>query len=157
MNHTGDLYKNEYSWNLMSNVLYLEVPIGVGVSHSNDCKYVMNDNTTADDNYHASLKFFEILSDYAKLDFYVTGESYGGLYVPSLVLRILAGNENNAGATFELKGFEVCNGLSSDQYNDDSSVWFVYFHGLIHDRLLTSLEENCCVYIKHVILVVIQK
>ena len=103
VNHTGDLYKNEYSWYLMSNVLYLEALIGVGFSHSNDSKYVMNDNTTADDNYHASLKLFEIFSDYAKLDFYVTCESYGGVYVPSLVLRRLTGNENNARTTIELK------------------------------------------------------
>ena len=59
---TGGMYKNEYAWNQYSNMLYLEAPIGVGFSYSNDNVYEMSDNTTADDNYYALLKFFELFT-----------------------------------------------------------------------------------------------
>ena len=59
LNHTGGLFENDYAWNLNSNVLYLESPIGVGFSYSDDNRYRMNDDTTADDNYDALLQFFE--------------------------------------------------------------------------------------------------
>ena len=62
LNHSGVLYKTEYSWNLLSNMLYLESPIGVGFSYSNDGIYEMNDNTTAQDNYNAIIKFFQAFS-----------------------------------------------------------------------------------------------
>ena len=35
-------------------------------------------------------------------------------------------------------------GLSADQYNDDSSVWYAYHHGLVSDQLWSSILQNCC-------------
>jgi len=141
---SGTLYNNSYAWNLHSNVIYLEAPIGVGFSYSSDGVYNMNDNTTADDNYHALLVWFGKFPNYVGRDFYVTGESYGGVYVPSLVLRILQGNAANEGVNINLKAFAVGNGLSSYADNDDSTVWFAMHHGIISEQLWNSLLENCC-------------
>lgn len=43
-------------------------------------------------NYLALQSFFKKFPEYASNEFYVTGESYGGIYVPTLSLRILQGN-----------------------------------------------------------------
>ena len=55
----GSIYENIYAWNQAANMIFLEAPICVGFSYSDSGSCTMNDNTTADDNYHALLKFFE--------------------------------------------------------------------------------------------------
>ena len=44
------------------------------------------------DNYVALLDFFNKFPDFKTNPFFVTGESYGGVYVPTLSYRILQGN-----------------------------------------------------------------
>ena len=47
------------------------------------------------------------VQEYVNNSFYVTGESYGGVYVPTLVHRILVGNQNNEGTNINLKAFAI--------------------------------------------------
>ena len=45
MNDDGaTLYENEFSWNKIANVLYLESPAGVGYSYSDDKVYKTDDD-----------------------------------------------------------------------------------------------------------------
>lgn len=52
------------------------------------------------DNYVALQDFFDKFPEFKKNPFFVTGESYGGVYVPTLSYRILQGN-----ATINMKVF----------------------------------------------------
>ncbi len=68
-----------YSWNRAgSHMLYLEAPVGVGFSYSDDpADYNCTDDTTAQDNLHAVEAFFT--SKFPELSgnaLYLTGESY---------------------------------------------------------------------------------
>ena len=94
------LYENVHSWNKFANVLYLESPHQVGYSYStvaND--YVYGDDLTASDNYNALKDFFtNLFPNYAQNPFYITGESYGGVYIPTLsklLLQMLSAGEIN--------------------------------------------------------------
>ena len=40
------------------------------------------------DNYHALLSFFEKFPHYKGKEFYVAGESYAGIYIPTLLMWI---------------------------------------------------------------------
>ena len=46
------------------------------------------------DNYVALLDFFDKFPQFKANAFFVTGESYGGVYVPTLSYRILQGNSS---------------------------------------------------------------
>ncbi|XP_072135367.1 lysosomal protective protein-like [Mobula birostris] len=133
------LYINEYSWNKVANMLYLESPAGVGFSYSDSGDYTTNDKEVAENNYLALQDFFRKFPNFTNNDFYVFGESYGGIYVPTLSFKITEGP-----AQINFKGFAVGNGLSSTYYNDQSLVYFAYYHGLLGEALWTDLNRFCC-------------
>ncbi|KAK6040997.1 serine carboxypeptidase [Cooperia oncophora] len=84
------LFENVYSWNKMANVLFLEAPIGVGFSYSDNGTHRLNDDMTADNNAQAIKYFFEVVfPEYKHNDFFVTGESYAGVYGPTLSVRLV--------------------------------------------------------------------
>eukprot|EP01084_Bolivina_argentea_P216922 368407_1 len=153
----GTLYDNTaYSWNHNANIIYLESPICVGFSYAdttinNKTKLQkpcnVNDTTVADDNYHAILKFLDKFPIYKQSDFFVIGESYGGIYVPMLTRRILQGNanmDNEHNINVNIKGFSVGNGVSTHIDIANSRRWFQYFHGMISEETWSNMLINCC-------------
>lgn len=86
---TTTFHQNEYSWNRENNMLYIESPAGVGFSicgEATKCSYT--DDSSAEDNLAAVLKFFEKFPEFQGHDLYVSGESYAGIYVPYLSYQI---------------------------------------------------------------------
>lgn len=130
---------NPYSWNTIANVIFLESPAGVGFSFSDDKKYATDDDKVSMDNYLALQDFFKKYPQFVKNDFYITGESYGGIYVPTLAVRVANGSFH-----MNLKGFAVGNGVTSFQYLRQSLVYFAYYHGLFGDKLWSDLIDDCC-------------
>lgn len=129
---------NQYSWNYRANVLYLEAPAGVGYSYADDKNYTTDDDQVASDNYLALKDFFSKFPEYSKNEFYVTGESYGGIYVPTLSVRVLADSNIN------FKGMAIGNGIANFDTNDNSLLYFAYYHGLFGDRLWNKTLAACC-------------
>lgn len=133
------LYENKFSWNKIANVLYLESPAGVGYSYSDDKKYATDDDQVADDNYRALQNFFVKFPNFTQNEFFIFGESYGGIYAPTLSLRVATG-----AAKINFKGFAVGNGISSFALNDQTLIYFGYYHGLFGEDLWRDLNQNCC-------------
>ncbi|KAL1007305.1 hypothetical protein UPYG_G00084750 [Umbra pygmaea] len=133
------LYENTFSWNKIANVLYLESPAGVGYSYSDDKNYRTDDDEVADNNYLALQSFFKKFPNFTRNEFFIIGESYGGIYAPTLSQRVATGP-----AEINFKGFAVGNGLSSFALNDQSLIYFGYYHGLFGEELWTDLNTNCC-------------
>ena len=52
-------------------------------------------NQTAMDNYMAIKYFLKNFPEYARNDFYLTGESYGGIYIPTLALNVIQDSQIN--------------------------------------------------------------
>lgn len=129
---------NKYSWNNVANMLYLEAPAGVGYSYSDDKNYTTDDDQVAMDNYLALKDFFSKFPEYKQNNFFVSGESYGGVYVPTLSSRVV--ND----ADFNFKGMIVGNGISNFDLNDDSLLYFGYYHGLFGDNLWNKMLNACC-------------
>ena len=145
----GTLWDNsKMSWNNNANTLFLEAPVCVGFSYQDDTtRCSMNDNTTANDNYHAILKFLEQFPVYANSSFYISGESYGGVYVPTMTLRTIQGNLNIDGENnpkINLKGFAVGNGVTSSEELSNSIKWYYYHHGMISEEGWNNMQKECC-------------
>ncbi|CAA0827236.1 Serine carboxypeptidase-like 40 [Striga hermonthica] len=100
------LYKNEYAWNLVANVLFLETPAGVGFSYSKTkVDFVTGgDNKTANDNYVFLVNWLERFPEYKYRAFYIAGESYAGHYVPQLAQRLLYHNLKSKSTTIYMRG-----------------------------------------------------
>lgn len=103
-----------YSYNKIANVLYVEMPAGVGFSYATDAVHYRNitDDTAATDTYAFLLQFFKTFSQFKANPLYITGESYGGHYVPTIATKILDGLPASG---LNMKGFLVGNpGINSD-------------------------------------------
>lgn len=137
----SSLVLNPWSWSNFANVLYLEAPCGVGFSYSHVKADLTNgDNQTAYDNLMALESFFKKYSALKSNPFYVSGESYGGVYVPTLSLKIY-----EAGASFggNMQGYLVGNGVFDGEDAAGTTVPFLYGHGMMSTAMHTQIVSTC--------------
>lgn len=93
INATGGLMLNPYRWTKQANLLILESPGGVGYSYcaamqsGGDCKN--SDDSTAAAARAALQDFFVKFPEFKDNEFFITGESYAGVYIPTLTNEIL--------------------------------------------------------------------
>jgi len=64
----------------------------VGFSESKRGGPKNDDGTVAEDNYKALIAFFAKFPNLKKNEFYLTGESYAGIYIPYLAHLIIQKN-----------------------------------------------------------------
>jgi cathepsin A (carboxypeptidase C) len=108
--------KNANGWNQFANLLYIDQPAGTGFSTANLSGYDSNEDEVSTDLYHFMIDFIQAFPQYANNDFYITGESYAGHFVPATSHRIWLGNKNKESPThINLKGLAVGNGLTDPQ------------------------------------------
>lgn len=145
INATGGLMHNEYAWTKQANLLILESPAGVGYSYcaamltGGNCSNT--DVTTAKAARAALQDFFR--SKFPELrpkPFYITGESYAGVYIPTLTKEVL----DNA-PEINIKGIAVgdpCTDRKSQQKSQDM-LWYAHKHGFVPDDDFDFLWNNC--------------
>ncbi|KAN0094568.1 Alpha/Beta hydrolase fold [Tylopilus felleus] len=85
VNADNSTYINPYSWNNVSNMIYIDQPIGAGFSYGTDT--VNSTESAAPFVWKAFQILFEshLFSEYASREFIFATESYGGHYAPSFV------------------------------------------------------------------------
>lgn len=108
---------NPEGWNKKANLLFVDQPAGTGFSTgSTEDK---SEEEVANDFYEFLQVFFKKNSKYQKNKFYITGESYGGHYVPSIASKVDKMNvqlsQPNSNTedyiNINLKGIGIGNGL----------------------------------------------
>ena len=93
----------------------------VGFSYSADQTIVLNDKETAANAFEFLVNFFLEFPEFSHNDFYISGESYAGHYVPQLANQVLLGNKMGK-SNIPLKGILVGNGVT-----DDVSIFYYLF------------------------------
>ncbi|XP_073285111.1 serine carboxypeptidase-like 45 isoform X1 [Primulina huaijiensis] len=134
------LVKNDYSWNKEANMIYLESPAGVGFSYSTNKSYYksVDDEMTAKDNLVFLENWFDKFPEYKNRDFYISGESYAGHYVPQLANLIVQSK-----AEINLKGIAIGNPLLEFNTDFNSRAEYLWSHGLLSDAAYHEFTFVC--------------
>lgn len=150
------LYQNPYSWANVSNQIFIEAPAGVGFSYcekASGCTH--SDTSTAADNLAALVDFFSKFPEFRSNPFWISGESYAGIYVPSLAYDVYNFNlQANSSTHINLKGIAVGNGCIGNAAGHcadadptglsnyhDIQQW--RGHGLLPETLYDDIMSNC--------------
>ncbi|KAG1668322.1 hypothetical protein FOA52_011219 [Chlamydomonas sp. UWO 241] len=151
--HPGDLSSppvtltdNPHAWNKVANVIFLESPTGVGLSYSTDSTgrdYLTGDSQTAADADTFLRGFFERHDSFQANDFYISGESYAGIYVPNLAREVAAGNVAGTTPPINLVGYLVGNGCTDEEVDGNAIPSFAYGKSLIGRKTFEALEAAC--------------
>ncbi|XXG61048.1 hypothetical protein AAC387_Pa04g2801 [Persea americana] len=139
------LFRNDYAWNNVANIIFLESPAGVGFSYSNTTSdyNLSGDKRTAQDSLTFLVNWLERFPQYKNRDFYITGESYAGHYVPQLALSILQYNRITNQTTINLRGIAIGNALIDDETYYSGLYDFLWTHALIPDEIHQGIISNC--------------
>ncbi|PIA46392.1 hypothetical protein AQUCO_01500134v1 [Aquilegia coerulea] len=142
------LYRNDYAWNNVANVIFLETPAGIGFSYSNTTSdYSQSgDKITAKESYTFLVNWLERFPQYKSRDFYITGESYAGHYVPQLAYTILLNNKHTNQTVINLKGIAIGNAEINDESDYEGQYDYFWTHALNSDETNKAFHKHCIPY-----------
>ncbi|KAK3024529.1 hypothetical protein RJ639_043721 [Escallonia herrerae] len=138
------LSQNTSAWNTVANILFLESPAGVGFSYSNTTSdYITGDTQTAADTYAFLVNWLERFPENKTRDFFISGESYAGHYVPQLAQLIIENNKITNQTIINLQGIAIGNAYVD--YETEYTGMYDYFwsHAIISDEIHDGITLNC--------------
>nr|KAG5694229.1 hypothetical protein BaRGS_035333 [Batillaria attramentaria] len=97
-------------------------------------------------------QFFQIFKEYQPNDFYVTGESYAGKYVPAISYRIHTENQKTPKVRINFKGMAIGDGLCDPATMMDKYAPFMYNLGMLDEMqrdYFQSMTDKAVQYISH--------
>jgi serine carboxypeptidase-like clade I len=114
---------NPNSWTRLGHLLSFDQPAPIGfsycgtddpnnITHPHSCDGIVWDDTlTAQAAHRAMIAFYNKFPSFYDVDLYLTGESYAGIYIPTLAREIVQNNVNHSPAiSSKLRGFAVGDG-----------------------------------------------
>ncbi|KAF8671642.1 Alpha beta-hydrolase [Rhizoctonia solani] len=96
---TAKPIRNQWAWTNLSHVLWVEQPVGTGFSQG--IPNITNEDQLAAQFAGFLAQFLEVFSELKGKNFYATGESYAGVYVPYIANYLY---ENPKAVDLKLKG-----------------------------------------------------
>ncbi|CAM0149711.1 unnamed protein product [Urochloa decumbens] len=136
---------NKFAWNREANLLFLDSPVGVGFSYTNTSSDLtkLDDNFVAEDAYNFLVNWFKRFPQYKGREFYISGESYAGHYVPQLAELVYDRNKDKARTYINLKGFMVGNPLTDDYYDSKGLAEYAWSHSVVSDEVYKRIKKVC--------------
>jgi len=138
-------HSNDFSWNANATVLYIESPAGVGFNLGYQGEHI-DDEIAGDQEMAFLLNWYKEFPEFKNNDLYITGESYGGIYVPYLAERLHSNNQTTkSGGDIKLQGIAVGNGVTDWSVDcDPAYIELSWYHGLIPKDLQERIESTTC-------------
>lgn len=152
-NTTGvpSLFQNVQSWTKQGSLLVRNLPPPVGYSYcqpagpSGDGYSCgdWDDTRTAKHSFEFMKNWFDAFPEYAESELYLSGESYAGIYVPTLAREILSHSDSIPAR--QLKGIAVGDGVTghSKQRGPIFSIDFFYGHGQFSTKTYNEIQAKC--------------
>ncbi|XP_050352967.1 venom serine carboxypeptidase-like [Nymphalis io] len=119
----------KYHWALKNHLIFIDNPVGTGFSFTDKHGYCSDEQCIAKGLYTCMQQFFKLFPSLRHNEFYITGESYAGKYIPSLAMEIHNRNLQNE-PKINLKGLALGNAYC-DPINQMDYGNYLYQHGLI--------------------------
>ncbi|KAK9877390.1 hypothetical protein WA026_017786 [Henosepilachna vigintioctopunctata] len=138
MKDSNELKRRDISWTSTHSLIYIDNPVGTGFSFTNG-RWCTNEKEIGEDLYKALIQFFQLFPELQHNDFFITGESYAGKYIPAIAYTIHQKNPQ-ADIKINLKGLAIGNGLS-DTINQLNYGDFLYQVGLIDANVQKNMRE----------------
>ncbi|KAJ6395307.1 hypothetical protein OIU77_020548 [Salix suchowensis] len=133
---------NDYGWDKASNIIFVDQPTGTGFSYTTEETDIRHDETgVSNDLYDFLQAFFKEHPQLAKNEFYITGESYAGHYIPAFASRVHQGNKKKEGIHINLKGFAIGNGLTQPEIQYKAYTDYALDNKLIEKNDYDSINE----------------
>ena len=151
--YTGQLSTNPYGWNARANVLYIDQPRYVGFSYGYG-DFVTSSTDAGDDFVVFLLSWLEYFPEFKDRKIIISGESYGGHYVPAMAAAVMNYNEGQASTSqsINLAGLVIGNGcVNNTVQNTDAYIDFLHAQNLIPDDAKPRNEAAAeAMMIKHI-------
>ncbi|KAL3831836.1 hypothetical protein ACJMK2_023536 [Sinanodonta woodiana] len=145
------LMLRDVTWNKRYSLLYIDNPVGTGYSFTQaEAGYATNEADVGRDLYSCLYQFFTVFNEYQKNDFYATGQSYAGKYVPTISYYIHMKNPT-AAMKINLKGMAIGNGLTDPETMMSEYATFMYSVGLLDKNqraYFQSMTDMAVAYIR---------
>jgi hypothetical protein len=143
------LSMNEFAWNQVANMVFIESPVGVGYSYSTaedtTEDYTMDDQETAEDNYALIQAFMARFPEYDQNRMYISSESYGGHYMPTLAKEIVDMNTAGENPKLNFKGFAVGNPFTETYSGFPAMLETYWGHQMLSAPVWTAFQDQCVV------------
>jgi vitellogenic carboxypeptidase-like protein len=147
-----EIVANAYTWIKDYNVLFVDQPVGTGLSYADPnfkpSPYCTNMSQVADDFYKALTELyfstkgcFNILGITGDKPLFIFGESYAGKYAPAIGSKIKSEQLKNAGKITGLKGVAVGDGFTHPAFILSQVGEFAYNMGMIDYQERSMIEH----------------
>lgn len=130
----------QVTWARQYSMLYVDNPVGAGFSFTqHDQGYARNETDVGEDLLEALQQFFTLFPEYVSNDFYATGESYAGKYVPAIAHAIDTAVQPRV--SINLKGIAIGNGFVDPVTMMDYGT-YLYGIGLVDRQQAAVLQQK---------------
>eukprot|EP00604_Paraphysomonas_vestita_P001398 CAMPEP_0174819250 /NCGR_PEP_ID=MMETSP1107-20130205/2365_1 /TAXON_ID=36770 /ORGANISM="Paraphysomonas vestita, Strain GFlagA" /LENGTH=355 /DNA_ID=CAMNT_0016032385 /DNA_START=378 /DNA_END=1445 /DNA_ORIENTATION=+ len=133
--YTEQFSLNPYSWNAHANLLYLDQPRYVGYSFGYGPK-VKSSVEAANDFVTFYQGWLDLFPEFKGRELIISGESYGGHYIPAWANAILDFNENSA-EKINFAGAIIGNGCTNNTVQNEKE--YIKF---LHEENLIPADSN---------------
>ncbi|KAG2482612.1 hypothetical protein HYH03_018456 [Edaphochlamys debaryana] len=142
------LSPNPHAWTKAATMIYVDSPAGAGMSYSNNTDdYHTNDKYTIADLMLFLEGLTERYPELATAPFYLSGESYGGVYVPLLAAALLDSTKKRSGdgkpALVNLQGVVVGNPVTDDTIDGNAQLQYGAAMGFIDPDVWARIRITC--------------
>lgn len=123
----------DINWALHNHMIYIDNPVGTGFSFTNDTEgFCKNETRVGEHLYSTIIQFLHLFPELQKNNFFITGESYAGKYIPAFAYTIHKKNPT-ADLKVNLKGMAIGDGLT-DPVNQLVYSQYFYEIGLLDEK-----------------------
>ncbi|CAL5212159.1 unnamed protein product [Lathyrus oleraceus] len=131
INNDLSLSWNDYGWDKGSNIIFVDQPMGTGFSYNSDQDSIPSEEYEVTEDMDSFIQaFFKEHPELVKNEFYITGESYAGHYIPPLASRVFKRKSIN------FKGLAIGNGLTNPRIQYQAYPQFA-----LDNKLITKEDQ----------------